>query len=801
MPRSASLDKYNAKRDFKKTAEPAGKVGRAKGHRFMVQKHDATRLHWDLRLEVGGVLKSWAVTRGPSLNPDDKRLAVRTEDHPLSYATFEGTIPKGEYGGGTVMLWDRGSWAPIAGKSAKDLDEGHLHFTLKGERMKGDWLLIRLKPRGKEKNENWLLRKIEDEFAGTSEELVERALTSVKTGRTMEEIAAGKKPPKSTKARNASPPAFQALQLATLVDHVPDGGEWFHETKYDGYRAQIAIGESNAKLYTRTGLDWSDKFPRLIKAAEELDVGSALLDGEIVVLDDAGKPNFSALQDAIKTGDPNALYMAFDLLWLEGKDLRALPNIERKERLRPLIPMGSIFHFAEHITGSGEKLFRAMCNEGLEGIISKRADAPYRGKRTQAWLKVKCVKRQEYVIVGWSESSAAKRGFGSLLMGVYEGESLQYAGRVGTGYNASNIDEIKAALDKIAVDKPPLEVPREARRGAHWVKPQLVAEVAYNDITADGILRHASFIALRRDKKAKDVVAETPQPVPDGDEVKISNPDRVIFPEAGITKGELADYYEAMAALVLTYAAGRPISLVRCPQGRGKQCFFQRHGAADLGDHIKTIEIDIKSGSRPYLYVEDATGLLETIQMGTIELHGWGAMAADIERPDRMIFDLDPDEGLKFEHVRKAAVELKTHLADLGLVSFPMLSGGKGLHVVVPLNPQANWPDVSDFARRFAEAVSQNSPEKYVATMSKAKRVGKIFIDWLRNQRTSTAVLPYSARAREGAPVAAPIAWSELDDYAGGNAFSIRDWKKLQQRASSQLLAGWGRANQTLPGH
>lgn len=798
----ASLQKYNAKRDFKKTAEPAGKVGRTKGNSFMIQKHDATRLHWDLRLESDGVLKSWAVTRGPSLNPDDKRLSVRTEDHPLSYATFEGTIPTGEYGGGTVMLWDRGTWAPIAGKSAKDLDKGHLHFTLKGERMKGEWLLIRLKPRGKEKTENWLLRKIEDQYAGGSDDLVEHGLTSVKTGRTMEEIAADKKPPKAAaKSGNVKLPKFEQLQLATLVDHVPGGGEWLHETKYDGYRALIAVGGGKAKLYTRTGLDWSEKFPRLIKAAEALDVGSALIDGEIVVLDGTGKPSFSALQDAIKTGDPKALYMAFDLLSLEGKDVRALPNIERKERLRPIIPAGGVFNFAEHVTGSGEKLFRAMCNEGLEGIISKRADAPYRGKRTPAWLKVKCVKRQEYVIVGWSESSAAKRGFGSLLMGVYEGRSLRYAGRVGTGYNAANIEEIKAALEKIAVEKPALDVPREARRGAHWVKPQLVAEVAYNDITADGILRHASFIGLRRDKKAKDVVAETPQPVPEGEEVKISNPDRVIFPEAGITKGELAEYYKAMAALVLTYASGRPISLVRCPQGRGKQCFFQRHGADNLGDHIRTIEIDIKKGSRPYLYVEDATGLLETVQMGTIELHGWGAMAADIEHPDRLIFDLDPDEGLKFEHVRKAALELKTHLADLGLVSFPMLSGGKGLHVVVPLNPEADWPAVSDFAHRFAEAVAQNSPEKYVATMSKAKRKGKIFIDWLRNQRTSTAVLPYSARAREGAPVAAPIAWSELEDYAGGNAFHIRDWKKLQKRAASQLLAGWGRADQTLPGY
>jgi len=798
------LELYNAKRDFAKTAEPAGKVARRAGKSFVVQKHDATRLHWDFRLEIDGVLKSWAVTRGPSLSPHDKRLAVRTEDHPLDYGTFEGRIPEAEYGGGTVMLWDRGTWAPIKGKSAKDLDAGHLHFTLDGERMKGEWLLIRLKPRGKEKRENWLLRKIDDAYAGGSDELVERALTSVTTGRTMQDIVAGKKAPRgASKAKRAKLPPFEPVQLATLVDHVPSGADWMHEVKYDGYRALIAVGGGKARLYTRTGLDWSDKFPGLIAAAQALDVGSALVDGEIVVFGDDGKPDFSALQAAIKSGDPQALFFAFDLLSLEGTDLKSLPNIERKARLRPLIPTGSAFQFAEHILGSGEPLFKEMCAQKLEGIISKRADAPYRGKRTQAWFKVKCIQRQDYVILGWTDSTSKMRGFGALLMGVHGDDgALRYAGKVGTGFDAKAMAMLRKALDTRAIDKPVVGVPREARRGAHWVKPELVAEIAYAETTADGILRHASFIGLRGDKPADDVVAETPVAPPASSNVNISSRDRVIFPEAGITKGQLADYYQAMAPLVLATVSGRPLSLIRCPQGRAKQCFFQKHGATNLGDSIRTVPIKGKDGkSEDYLYIDDATGLLECVQMGTIELHGWGSRVDALEQPDRMIIDLDPDEGLGFDAVRKAAGDIKTHLADMGLTSFAMLSGGKGIHVVVPLTPEAKWPAVTDFAHRFATALATAEPERYVATMSKAKRKGRIFIDWMRNQRGSTAVMPYSVRARERAPVAAPIAWSELADFEGGGAFTLADQPRLVERAGSPALAGWGRAAQALPAH
>ena len=797
------LGLYNQKRDFKKTSEPKGRPSRAKGQSFVVQKHDATRLHWDFRLEIDGVLKSWAVTRGPSLNPSDKRLAVRTEDHPLDYGTFEGVIPKGEYGGGTVMLWDRGTWAPVAGKSVHDLGKGHLHFTLYGERMRGEWLLVRIKGKPGEKRENWLLRKIDDAYAGNSDDLVEHALTSVASGRTMQDIAAGKKVSKTrkgVKAGSKAMPGFEPPQLATLVDHVPDGGEWMHETKFDGYRALVAIGGGKAKVYTRSGLNWSDKFPKLIEAAAAVDAASALIDGEIVVLDKNGNPSFGALQDAIKTGNPATLFFAFDLLALDGVDLKTLSNIERKERLRPIIPADSPIQFAEHILGSGEKLLAAMCSAGLEGIVSKRADAPYRNKRTHAWLKVKCTLRSEYVVIGWTDSKSRKRGLGALLLAATDGKEMRYAGRVGTGFSEETIATLREELDGLSIEDPAVAVTAPARRGAHFVKPKLVAEIAYGSLTDDGILRHASFIALRRDKKAKDVTIERAAPMPVSARVKISNADRVIFPDADITKGELADYYEAMAALVLGTAAERPLSLVRCPQGRAKQCFFQRHGADNLGDAIQTVDVLGKDGkTRAYMYVADKTGLLECVQMGTIELHGWGAKAGDIERPDRMIFDLDPDPSLSFDDVRKAAVDLKEHLSDMGLVSYPMLSGGKGIHVLVPLTPQAQWPDVTDFARRFASALAGAQPERYTATMSKAKRKGRIFIDWLRNQRGSTAILPYSVRARPGAPVAAPISWSEIGKVDGGGHFNLTDREELLKRASGLALKGWGVADQPLP--
>jgi bifunctional non-homologous end joining protein LigD len=826
------LATYKAKRDFKKTAEPAGKrASSPQGNRFIVQKHEATRLHWDFRLEAEGVLKSWAVTKGPSLDPEDKRLAVRTEDHPMSYADFEGTIPKGEYGGGTVMLWDRGTWEPIPGKSADDIERGHLHFILHGERMKGEWILIRLKPRPGEKRENWLLRKIADQYAGGSGDLVERALSSVLTGRSMAEIAADKKAAHSLAGKKddafaaemaraarhnsnagkpraaGKPPRFADPQLATLVDAVPAGNDWIHEIKFDGYRALIAAAGGDVRVYTRKGLDWTDKFQPLAQAVAALDLPPCLIDGEITAPGADGNPSFSALQNELKRGHgaqkSRMDFHAFDLLSLEGADLRSLPQIERKERLEALLSHAEPpIRVADHVIGAGEKLYEAMCKAGLEGIIAKRIDAPYRGTRSRSWVKVKCTRRQEFVVIGWTKSTAKARPFASLYLAQYEGKDLVYKGKVGTGFDTKTLADLAERMKPLARDKPAAEVPRAEARGGQWIEPKLVAEIAFAEVTHEGRVRHGSFLGLRGDKEAKEVKPETPQPAPTPESaVKISNRDRVIFPESGQTKGQLADYYAQVAPLMLAHMAGRPISLVRCPQGRAKKCFFQKHDSGSFGEEVHHVPIREKDGHyEDYLYVDTAAGILSCVQMGTIEFHGWDSHASDVEAPDRMIFDLDPDEGLDFGDVKQAALDLRDKLTDLGLITFPMLSGGKGVHIVVPLNPGHDWDTHKDFSKRFAEAMSMAEPDRFVATISKAKRVGKIFIDYLRNQRGSTAVMPYSARARPGAAVAAPVTWDELKDIESAHEWSIDDAAELMQRAASKALKGWGFASQSLPG-
>lgn len=837
-PAPDPLAEYNRKRDFQKTAEPSGKAASSDGgNLFIVQKHAATRLHWDFRIEVDGVMKSWAVTKGPSPDPADKRLAVRTEDHPLAYAEFEGAIPKGEYGGGTVMLWDKGTWAPIPGKSAKDIEDGHLHFTLDGERMKGEWLLVRLKPRPGEKRENWLLRKVKDAHAQEGDQLVEHALTSVLTGRSMAEIEAdkqgafslaGKKGKAFTaqmeaaavhnaaktkaKPRRKAPagklPEFRSPQLATLVDAVPAGNQWMHEIKFDGYRALIAAAGEKVAVYTRNGHDWTEKFAKLVPAIAALDLPPCLIDGEIVAYGKDGNPDFSSLQAVLKRGhgaqgEKDLLdFFAFDLLALNGEDLSDLPNIERKERLEGLLGAATPpIRVADHVIGSGEKLFEAMCAAGQEGIMAKRIDAPYLGKRSQNWVKVKCISRQEFVVVGWSKSSTKLRPFASLLLAQHEGGELVYKGKVGTGFNGETLAEVWRKLKPLGIDKGALEVPRVEARSASWVKPTLVAEIAFAEFTGEGRVRHASFLGLREDKPARQVKPEKPVPAPTPEpSVAVSNPDRVIFPESGQTKGELAAYYEQVSALMLPFAANRPISLVRCPQGRAKKCFFQKHDSGTFGEHVHHVPIREKDGgSEDYLYVEDAAGLVQCVQMGTIEFHAWGARADAVEKPDRLIIDLDPDEGLGFSEVKQAAQDIRDRLADLGLTTFAMLSGGKGVHLIAPLTPGHGWETHKDFARRFAEALAMAEPDRFIATMSKAKRKGKIFIDWLRNQRGATAVVPYSARARAGAPVAVPIAWAELAGFEAANLFTISDGAKLLKRAEGKALAGWGFAEQSLP--
>jgi bifunctional non-homologous end joining protein LigD len=807
-----ALGVYRAKRDFAKTREPAGATQPTTGNGFVVQKHDATRLHYDFRLELDGVLLSWAVTRGPSSNPDDKRLAVRTEDHPLDYAGFEGTIPKGEYGGGTVMLWDSGTWQPIAGKDPrKTLAEGHLHFILHGQRMKGEWIMIRLKPRGKEKHENWLLRKVADEFAGSSNDLITTHLTGVGSGLTMAQIAAGKTGAKKKPANGkATVPPFQPVQLATLVDHVPAGNAWLHEMKYDGYRTLISVAGGQGRAFTRSGLDWTEKFAGIVADAAALKASSALLDGEAVVLDEAGRTRFQALQAALKDDRGAILYYAFDLLALDGEDLTGLPLTERKRKLAALIGQGTPkIRYSDHIVGRGEHLLDTFCKEGLEGVVSKRADSPYSGSRNGAWVKTKCVQRQEFVVVGWTPSDR-QRGFRALLLGVYDGDTLRYAGKVGTGFNGEEIDRLLDLMAPIEVKTPTVDAPRAATRGAHWIKPKLVAEVAFMEVTPDGVLRHSSYIGLREDKAPTAIVFEKNVPVAEiaapppnpvqPTPVKVTNRDRVIFPEGTITKGALADYYQNVAGIMLPWAGDRPISLVRCPQGRGKACFFQKHDAGSFGDHVHHIAIAEKDGhDEQYLYVDDAPGLVTCVQMGTIEFHGWGARIADVEMPDRLVFDLDPDEGLEFKDVIAAAVHVQDLLAQIGLVTFPMVTGGKGVHVIAPLTPQAQWPAVKDFAHRFALAMAQAQPDRFTAALAKAKRKGRIFVDYLRNQRGATAVMPYSVRAREFAPVAVPVTWEELRNLDAASRWHLGDADELVRRAGSKALSGWGRADQVLP--
>jgi len=836
MAKRAGLDieTYNEKRDFTKTKEPKGRKLKGKGDSFVVQKHEASRLHWDFRLELDGVLKSWAVPKGPSVDPDDKRLAMRTEDHPLDYGDFEGTIPAGEYGGGTVMLWDQGRWIPHPDKDPrKTLEEGHLHFTLEGERMKGEWVMFRLKPRPGEKAEPWMLKKVTDEFANpdNGDELVDEFMTSVTTDRTMGEIASGsdvwrsnrggQRGGRAKKKSSEAPPPFRQPQLATLVDQVPPGDNWLFEYKYDGYRLLIATGTGAATAWTRNAKDWSDKFRALVKAAAKLPPG-CLIDGEAVALDDKGRPNFQLLQSTLKDQrGANLAFFAFDLLVDRGEDITRLPNIERKDRLKSLLAgVQPPFLFGDHVIGRGEDIFREVCKQGGEGVIAKRADAPYRAERSRNWLKIKCIQRQEFVIVGWSESDK-RRGFRSLLVATRDGRKLTYAGKVGTGFSGDLIDDLMERMEPLATDKAAVEVPRPDRKGAHWIEPKLVAEIAFAEFTSDGVLRHPSFIALREDKPAAQVVREVPQHLEEGSMkakakpssrkkgkqasaedfgIEISSPDRVIYPELGLTKKDLADYYAAVEPLIMIDAADRPMTLIRCPGGRTGECFFQKHDKGTFGEHVKQIPIEEKDGeTEDYLYFDDVRGLLACVQMGTMEFHGWGSKVGKVDYPDRLVFDLDPDEGLDFNKVKEAAVRVRDLVAELGLKSFPLLTGGKGIHVVIPLDQTADWSEVKSFADRFSRAIAEAEPDRFTANIRKVQRKGRIFLDWLRNQRGATAVMPYSARAREGAPVAAPIAWDELDDYDSGAAFSIRDADELLKRAKSKRLAGWGEAKQSLP--
>ncbi|MCB8836564.1 DNA ligase D [Aurantimonas sp. VKM B-3413] len=876
------LKTYREKRDFSRTREPAG-GGEAtpfgEGLYFCVQKHDATRLHYDFRIEWDGVLKSWAVTKGPSLDPADKRLAVRTEDHPMEYGDFEGTIPQKEYGGGTVMLWDRGTWEPREDPVA-GFKKGSLKMDLHGERMHGHWALVRMKPRGKEKRENWLLIKEKDEEAhpGEGEDIL-KADRSVKTGRAMAEIAVAKddvwddtrapgetetaapqtkpkaepkrsragKEPAGTKAKTPSSaaktakrdaggkalplPRFHPPQLATLVDAAPEGREWLHEMKYDGYRVVIAAGGGDVRCYTRNGLDWTEKFGPISEAAKGLPCRSALIDGEIVAFDDNGKTDFSTLQQHLSEGGPLTCF-CFDLMALDGEDLTSQPLTERKAALKALLgeAKSETLLYSEHVTSNGPAVFSQICASGHEGIVSKRADVPYRSGRSKSWLKVKCSRRQEFVIGGFRPSDKRGRPFSSILIGVMEGGDLVYRGRVGSGFDEARMDELAARFDGLARKTSPFaSIPPDVRRQARFVTPSLVAEVEFAELTADGHVRHGVFKGLREDKGANEVTDETPQPKdgktadargpakaqPGGGSrgrsakggkggdpveiagIRITHPDRIVFEGQGVTKGDLARYYEEVAERMLVHAGDRPVSLVRCPDGPAKHCFFQKHDSGGFPDAVKTVTIAEKEGgTAEYLTMPSAAALVGAVQMSTLEFHIWGARNDRLERPDRLVFDLDPDEGLAFSDVKAAATDLRDALAHLGLETFPMVTGGKGVHIVAPLERRQGWDDLKGFARAFAQHLAAEEPGRFVATMSKAKRKGKIFVDWLRNERGSTAIAPYSTRSRAGAPVATPVTWDELSSLSAANGFDID--AVLKRLDEADPWAGYGDVRQSL---
>ena len=895
----AKLAAYLAKRDFSRTSEPRDEGDVGSGSSFVIQKHDASRLHYDLRLELDGVMKSWAVTRGPSLSPDDKRLAVHVEDHPIGYNTFEGTIPKGQYGGGTVMIWDRGSWTP-KGDPHFGLNKGHLEFSLAGEKLHGAFHLVRLKPRGREKQESWLLIKSDDDFARPDgPDILEEMPLSVTTGRTLDEIAtardgavwesnrepkgdaqtsktkrahppspqgrtekapsaarggetpAGKSPPgieaaprpalpsgegagRATPAKARAKKAVKADDmptaiepcLANLAPRVPNGPLWVHEIKWDGYRLLAFRSARSIKIATRRGHDWTTRFPGIRDAVQALPVESAILDGEAVILDDRGVPSFSAMQNALSDEHGriarDAVFFAFDLLYLDGQDLRGLSLLDRKARLAALIPprADGTLRLSEHVEADGPAMLKSACEMGLEGVISKRRDRPYRSGRGDDWIKIKCLDRQEFVVAGFVPSAVAQRAIGSLVLGYNETGEFKHAGRAGTGYTGETARALFRQLSGESRKASPFKarLTAEERRDVVWVDPTRVAEIEFRGWTADGRLRHAAFKGLRDDKTADEVVREQPagRPGPEREPapgpraaggrtskgvsvagVPLTHPERELW-AGGITKQELAEFYEAIADRLLPEIVGRPLSLVRCPSGAGAGCFFQKHAWAGTGEAVRRATARDADGDEEVLYVESMAGVVSLVQASCLEIHSWGATMADVEHPDRIVMDLDPAEDVAWTDVIAAARDVRDRLRGVGLESFVKTTGGKGLHVVVPLKPKADWAEVKGFAKALSDAMEADDPKRYLAKASKQARKGRIYVDYLRNGRGATAIAPYSTRARPGAPIAVPVAWEELTSKLKPNGFTLRNLADRLAKVGDPW-AEIGRFDQVLP--
>lgn len=843
------LETYKQKRNFGDTPEPKGRKGKARksGLTFLIQRHAATRLHYDFRIELDGVLKSWAVTKAPSRDPAVKRLAVEVEDHPLDYGTFEGTIPAGNYGAGTVQMWDRGTWEPQDEDVDAAFRKGSLKMIVHGERLQGKWALIRMKTdRGKpSKRNNWLLIKEKDEFAVPGEGDANMEIdASVTTGRSLAEIAEGKKqrgsskktdrkaPPKP-KAREAvgskasKPHAFVPIQLCKIADYPPHGGGWAHEIKFDGYRLQVASGGGRATIRTRRGHDWSGKFPEL--AADAAQWPDAVVDGELCALSENHMPDFSALQAAISSGDTGGLvYFAFDLLFEGPEDLRKLPLSHRKARLQAYIdriPKAARdrIRYVDHFATTGQAILESACRMDLEGVISKKLDAPYTEGRSTTWLKSKCRGGDEVVIGGWTSEGGGR--FRSLIVGVQDKDGLRHLGRVGTGYNQTLLKTLLPALKKVETGKSPFVgkgAPKKSRAGGvtiHWTKPVLVAEVEHGGYTDTGSLRQAAFKGLREDKPAREVTDAPHTPADPAKEpgrhsgvaplampaegaatgrrtgkgkllvagVTVSNPDKILWPaadgEPAITKAELVRYYEMAAERILPHVADRPVSIIRAPEGVTGEKFFQRHAMPGSNPRLKLIDVKER---KPYIGVVDVGGLVAIGQSGGLELHPWGCKPGDPETPDQITFDLDPDEGLDFDDVIAAARTMKKELEGLGLNPFVKTTGGKGLHVVVPIladgRSRIEWDQCKAFAKEVCERVRRAEPDRFTTTIAKKARGGKIFLDYLRNGRMATAVAPWSPRARPGAGIAFPLSWGQVKKGLDPKAYTLHDAAALLKK-------------------
>ena len=745
------LKEYYKKRHFSTTPEPQGNLKRPPKNTklsFVIHEHHARRLHYDLRLEWNGVLKSWAVPKGPSEDPSDKRLAVQTEDHPIEYGKFSGTIPEGEYGAGEVLIWDKGIWVPETDPE-DGFKKGHLEFTLKGKKLHGRWHLIKTHYREGEGKTNWLLVKGHDQK-------------------------------KSQKVTKDPWPGFISPQFPKLVSTVPCTNGWIYEMKYDGYRIQAHLKNKLAHLYTRRCLDWSNSFPHILESVAKISAHDAIFDGEIVALDHEGHSHFQRLQNSLTLKrDQHLLFYVFDLLYLNGKDLRALPLVNRKEILKKILDQSpENIIYSEHLTEEGESFYKLSCEHQLEGIVAKSGESSYRSGRNDAWVKIKCGLRQEFVIGGFTNPKGTRAGFGALLLGVYENEKLKYVGKVGTGFNDQSLRELKKVFSKLERKTSPFEVRPPQETGIHWLKPIKIAEVRFSNWTDEGLLRTPTFIGMREDKPAEDIHMEL------SETKEVSSPDKILFKKERITKKDVSKFYQEIGVLMLPYLKDRPLSLVRCPEGTGGACFFQKHISGNIPKAFQTFPISDEKGEGIYISINTTQGLQELVQLNAFELHAWNCHRQSIMRPDQIVFDLDPGPGVPWREVARAAIELRDLLEDLNLKSFVKLTGGKGLHVHVPIAPLYDWNQVKDFSHVIALKMVKNNPIKYTATMSKKLRGGKIFIDYLRNSFGATAVVPYSLRAKSLSTVALPVAWNELNKMNNPHISLNKALVKIRRRKS-----------------